>query len=42
MASTGRFIQSPSEELLDSCTKEQALKLVEHSGVDAGGKCLKD
>lgn len=36
------FVQSPSEELLNSCTKKQLLKLVEHSDVDIGEKRLKE
>lgn len=42
MASTETFVQSPSEELLNSCTKDQLLQLVEHYGVDIGDRKLKD
>lgn len=42
MARVDAFVQSPSEELLNSCTKEQLLKLVEQYDVDIGDKRLKD
>ncbi|KAL3967153.1 FMS-like tyrosine kinase 1 [Sarotherodon galilaeus] len=42
MATVDAFVQSPSEELLNSYTKEQLLKLVEHYDVDVGDKRLKD
>lgn len=42
MATVDAFVQSPSEELLNSCTKEELLKLVEHYDVDVGDKELKD
>lgn len=31
------FVDTPSWGLLDKCTKEQLLKIVEHYGVDVGG-----
>ncbi|KAL4009454.1 hypothetical protein ACER0C_003306 [Sarotherodon galilaeus] len=42
MATVDAFVQSPSEELLNSYTEEQLLKLVEHYDVDVGDKRLKD
>lgn len=42
MASVESFVQSPSEELLNSCTKDQLLQLVEHYGIDVGDRKLKD
>ena len=41
MASVSSFVQSPTEAILNSCTKDQLLKLVEHYGVDIGDKKLK-
>ncbi len=42
MANVANFVQSPSEELLHSCTREQLLKLVEHYEVDIGERQLKE
>lgn len=42
MATVDSFVQSPSEELLNCCKKEQLLKLVEHYDVDVGEKRLKE
>lgn len=42
MATVASFVQSPSEDLLGSCTKEQLLKLVEYYDVDIGEKRLKE
>ena len=42
MATVTGFIQSPSDELLNSCTKEQLLKLIEHYDIDIGEKRLKE
>ena len=42
MASVSSFVQSPTEAILNSCTKDQLLKLVEHYGVDIGDKKLKE
>lgn len=42
MASVEDFVQSPSEELLNSCIKDQLLQLVQHYGVDVGDGKLKD
>ena len=36
------FFDSPSEEWLDLCTKEQLLKIAEHYEIDIGDKRLKD
>ena len=36
------MVQSPSDELLNCCSKEQLLKLVEHYDVDIGEKRLKE
>ena len=41
MASVSSFVQSPSEAILNGCTKNKLLKLVEHYGVDIGDKRLK-
>ena len=42
MATVTGFVQSPLDELLNSCTKEQLLKLVEHYDIDTGEKRLKE
>ncbi|XP_060777490.1 uncharacterized protein LOC132886624 isoform X1 [Neoarius graeffei] len=36
------FIASPSEEILDQCTKDQLLKLAEHYQVEVNGQFAKD
>lgn len=36
------FSQDPSESLLDQCTKEQLLRIVERYGVDILDKKFKD
>ena len=36
------FIQSPSETLLDSCTKDQLLKIADHFGIEIAATRLKD
>ena len=36
------FIQSPSETLLDSCTKDQLLKIADHFGIEIAVTRLKD
>ena len=38
----GIFVKAPSEELLDSCTKEQLLKIVERYEIQISDKQLKD
>lgn len=38
MATVDAFVQSPSEDFLNSCTREQLLKLAEHYDVDVGDK----
>lgn len=42
MATVTGFVQFPSDELLNSCTKEQLLKIVEHYDDDIGEKQLKE
>ena len=42
MATVTSFVKSPSDELLNSCTKEQLLKLTEHYDIDIGEKWLKE
>lgn len=42
MASIETFVLSPSEELLNSCTKDQLLQLVQHYKVDVGEGKLKE
>ena len=42
MASVSSFVQSPTEAILNSCTKDQLLKLVEHYGIDIGDKKLEE
>jgi len=38
------FVASPSEELLDNCTKEQLIKIAEHYAIeiDSNDKKLKE
>ncbi|TWW53845.1 hypothetical protein D4764_0220310 [Takifugu flavidus] len=36
------FVQSPTEELLDQCTKDQLLKIAEHFGIEITDKKLKE
>lgn len=36
------FISSPSGALLDSCTKDQLLKIADHYGIEIGDKRVKD
>lgn len=36
------FISSPSEALLDSCAKDQLLKIADHYGIEIGDKRVKD
>ncbi len=42
MALVEAFCETPSEELLDGCTKEQLLKIADHYSVDISDKRLKD
>ncbi len=42
MAGVEDFVASPSEDLLNVCTKEQLLKIAEHYEIDVGDKHLKD
>lgn len=42
MTSVAECFASPSEKVLDLCTKEQLLKIADHYDVDVGDKCLKD
>ena len=36
------FVKAPSEALLDKCTREQLLKIVDHYQIEDGDKQLKD
>ncbi len=42
MFTVEEFISSPSEELLDLCTKEQLLKIAEHYDIDVSSNMLKE
>lgn len=42
MVTVEEFIASPSEELLDLCTREQLLKIAESYEIDVGDKCQKE
>ncbi|KAG8009741.1 hypothetical protein GBF38_010551, partial [Nibea albiflora] len=37
-----KFVQHPSEELLEQCTKEQLIKIAQHFSVEVEPKCTKD
>lgn len=41
MATVPTFVRSPSEELLNSCTKDELLKLIEHYDSRVGAKKVK-
>ena len=41
MATVTGFVQSPTDELLNSCTKKQLLKLFEHYDIDNWRKTVK-
>ena len=36
------FLKTPSEGLLERCTREQLVKIAEHFDMEVGDKCLKD
>lgn len=42
MVTVDEFIASPSEELLDLCTREQLLKIAENYEIDVGDKRQKE
>ena len=42
MSAVDKFLQSPSEDLLDLLTKDQLLKVAAHYDVEVSGKLLKD